>query len=173
VSPRERAPSLLPAFIVVLLIAAAAVVSGAAATNTAPVSGAPLPDASAFVLGDITVGAATPGATVTFWSHSWWKENAVTSGPVDPNFKGFTGALPAKSPRCGDTWTTTGGNSSNPPATIPPVMTVIVSSSITTSGETISGNVAKLVIVATDAGYDPNPGHPGTGHILATINCGE
>jgi hypothetical protein len=52
-------------------------------------------------------------------------------------------------------------------------MEVIVSSSITSSGETISGNIAKIVIVATDPGYGPNPGHPGTGHIIATINCGE
>lgn len=172
-SASERARASLPAFIVVLLIAAAALVSGASATTAGPLPGAPLPAASAFVLGDITVAGAAPGATVTFWSHSWWKENAVTSGPVDPNFKGFTGALPATSPRCGDTWTTTGGNSSNPPATIPPVMTVIVSSSITTSGETISGNVAKLVTVATDQGYEPNPGHPGTGHIISVSECGE
>jgi hypothetical protein len=156
-----------------VLVAAAVVASGAFATNTNVGPGAPLPDFSAFVLGDVTVAGAAAGDTVTWWSHSWWKENTVMSGPVDPNFKGFTGSLPASSPRCGDTWTTTGGNSPHPPATVPPVMQVIVSSSITSSGETITGNIAKIVTVATDPGYDPNPGHPGTGRIIATITCGE
>lgn len=170
-SPRERAH--LPAFVVAVAVAAAALASGAFATSSAPAPAAELPEFSSFVLGDVTVAGATASDTVTWWSHSWWKENTVTGGPVDPNFKGFTANLPARAPRCGDTWTTTGGNSPHPPATVPPLMAVIVSSSITSSGEIISGNITKIVIVATDPGYDSNPGHPGTGHIVATINCGE
>jgi hypothetical protein len=46
-----------------------------------------------------------------------------------------------------------------------------VSSSITKDGDTISGNVVRVVQVATDPGYGPNPGHPGTGRIVATL-CG-
>ena len=48
-------------------------------------------------------------------------------------------------------------------------MAVIVSSSITKSGSTISGNTAHMVIVRTNPGYAPNPGHPGTGDVVAQI----
>jgi hypothetical protein len=49
-------------------------------------------------------------------------------------------------------------------------MAVIVSSSIKQSGSTISGDVAKIVIVKTDGGYDSNPGHAGTGTVVATVD---
>ncbi|HEY9233202.1 MAG TPA: hypothetical protein VIS78_13695, partial [Blastocatellia bacterium] len=61
------------------------------------------------------------------------------------------------------------GNSSEPPATIPTYMGVIVSSSITKSGSNISGAIPKVVIVRTDAGYDSNPGHAGTGTVVAVF----
>ena len=48
---------------------------------------------------------------------------------------------------------------------------VIVSSSITKSGSTISGDTIKIVIVQTDPGYAGNPGHAGTGKVVATL-CG-
>ena len=46
---------------------------------------------------------------------------------------------------------------------------MIVSSSISKSGSTISGNTVHEVIVKTNAGYAPNPGHAGTGMVVATI----
>jgi hypothetical protein len=42
---------------------------------------------------------------------------------------------------------------------------------VTKSGSTINGTWAKIVVVKTDPGYQPNPGHPGTGTIVATF-CG-
>ena len=48
-------------------------------------------------------------------------------------------------------------------------MAVIVSSRITKRGSVISGNVLHVVLVRTNAGYGPNPGHPGTGTIVATL----
>jgi hypothetical protein len=39
------------------------------------------------------------------------------------------------------------------------------------SGSTINGTWNKIVVVRTDAGYAPAPGHPGTGTIVATF-CG-
>jgi hypothetical protein len=33
----------------------------------------------------------------------------------------------------------------------------------------ISGTVVHVVIVKTNAGYDSNPGHPGTGTVVATL----
>jgi hypothetical protein len=50
------------------------------------------------------------------------------------------------------------------------VRAVIVSSRITKSGSTISGNIPTMVVVLTDAGYAGNPGHAGTGTIVAAIH---
>jgi hypothetical protein len=48
-------------------------------------------------------------------------------------------------------------------------MAVVVSDSITKSGSTITGTVKQIVVVKTDPGYGPAPGHAGTGTIVATI----
>jgi hypothetical protein len=48
-------------------------------------------------------------------------------------------------------------------------MAVIVSSSISKEGSTISGNTVRVVIVKTDSGYKPDPGHPGTGREVAEL----
>jgi hypothetical protein len=50
-------------------------------------------------------------------------------------------------------------------------MTVIVSSLITKSGQIESGNIPKMVTIHTDPGYQPNPGHAGTGTVTAVV-CG-
>jgi hypothetical protein len=46
---------------------------------------------------------------------------------------------------------------------------VIASSSITKSGPTIAGNTQQVVIVRTNPGYASNPGHAGTGTVVAVI----
>jgi hypothetical protein len=46
-------------------------------------------------------------------------------------------------------------------------MGVIVSSNIAQSGSAISGDTAHVVVVQTNAGYAPNPGHAGTGTVIA------
>jgi hypothetical protein len=43
---------------------------------------------------------------------------------------------------------------------------------ITKSGPIISGDIPKMVIVHTDPGYEPNPGHAGTGTVTAIV-CGS
>jgi hypothetical protein len=48
-------------------------------------------------------------------------------------------------------------------------MAVIVTSSVDKSGSTISGNNVHIVIVKTDPGYAANPGHAGTGTVVAVI----
>lgn len=69
----------------------------------------------------------------------------------------------------GGTWQTDPGNSSNPPASVPTYLAVVVTSSTTKSGSLIAGNVVGLAIVRTDAGYGANPGHAGSGTIVAVI----
>jgi hypothetical protein len=46
---------------------------------------------------------------------------------------------------------------------------VIVSSSITKAGPTISGNTPEVVVIKTNPGYAPDPGHAGTGSVVTEI----
>jgi oligopeptide/dipeptide ABC transporter ATP-binding protein len=61
------------------------------------------------------------------------------------------------------------GNGRPPLRPVPSLMAIIVSSSITKSGSVISGNVAHIVIVSTNPGYAGNPGHEGTGTVVAVV----
>lgn len=114
-----------------------------------------------FVIGD---GSAIVGDTVTFWGAQWAKDNVLSGGPAPNAFKGFIDTVPAG---CGGTWTSRPGNSSQPPDTVPQFMAVIASSTITKSAATITGDIPKIVIVRTNPGYGPSPGHTGTGTVVA------
>jgi hypothetical protein len=118
--------------------------------------------------GDFVVGDQTATGAVEFWGDDWAQVNLLSSGAAPDAFKGFaanTGAPPA----CGATWTSSPGNSSHPPdPPLPTYMGVIVSTGINKSGPTISGNVFKIVVVTTNPGYEGNPGHHGTGTVVAT-----
>ena len=50
-------------------------------------------------------------------------------------------------------------------------MGVIVTTNADKSGPNITGRHVKIVVVKTDPGYGPSPGHAGTGKIVATF-CG-
>jgi hypothetical protein len=52
---------------------------------------------------------------------------------------------------------------------VPEYMAVIAASKITQSGSTISGNAPEVVVVKTNPGYAPNPGHKGTGKVIAIV----
>jgi len=116
-----------------------------------------------FVIGDLNAAVGSP---VTFWGAQWAKVNSLSGGPAPNSFKGFADTAPQT---CGGSWTSRPGNSSNPPDSVPPFMAVIASSSITKSGATISGDVPKIVIVKTNPGYGPSPGHTGTGTVVAVL----
>ena len=119
-----------------------------------------------FVIGDQN---ATVGSSVTFWGAQWWKDNGLSGGTAPAAFKGFANSTPALAP-CGVPWTTDPGNSSDPPAgPLPELIEVIVSSHITKAGRVISGDTAEVVLVATNPGYQGNPGHPGTGTVLSVL----
>ena len=122
------------------------------------------PSRGIFILGDKTI----PAPAVTFWGAQWAKQNMLTGGGAPSSFKGFADNTSSKPPACGGTWTTSPGNSSSPVDSVPAYMGTAVSTSITKNGSTISGNITKIVVVVTDPGYASNPGHPGTGTIIAT-----
>ncbi|MGN6372940.1 MAG: Ig-like domain-containing protein [Solirubrobacteraceae bacterium] len=123
------------------------------------------PGGGSFVAGD---RSATQGATVTFWGAQWWKQNSLSGGAAPSAFKGF--ALTPATPVCGLPWTTGPGNSPPPPAgPLPAYMAVIVTGATTKSGSSISGSIEHVVVVSPSDGYQANPGHAGTGKVLATV----
>ena len=93
----------------------------------------------------------------------------MSGGLAPSSFKGFASNTQNNPPNCGDSWTSQPGNSSGPPATVPQYMAVIGSSSIAQSGSTISGNGPTVVVVKTNPGYGPNPGHAGTGTVVGIV----
>ncbi len=132
------------------------------------------PSRGAFVLGDSTVASASPTTTVYWWDAVWSNLNSLSSGIAPLSFKGFAGivtSLPSQSPAdvCGTMFMTLPGNSPPPTSEVPAYMGVLVGSSVTKGGNDISGNWGSIVVVKTEPGYAPNPGHPGTGKIVATF----
>ena len=120
------------------------------------------------MIGNLNSAVGTP---VEFWGAQWANLNSLSGGLAPDAFKGFANMTSTTPPACSGMWITDPGNSSDPPATVPSFMAVIVSSSISQSGSTISGNIPKIVIVKTDPGYKQNPGHAGTGTVVAVL-CG-
>ncbi len=117
-----------------------------------------------FVIGD----HADTSGTVTFWGNQWAKTNTLSAGPAPAAFKGFaangSGAL-----ACGATWTTQPGNSPKPPTNLPAYIAVVIASHITKHGNSITGDLVHIAIVKTNPGYKPDPGHPATGNVVATL----
>ncbi|HWX44867.1 MAG TPA: hypothetical protein VNY52_06060, partial [Solirubrobacteraceae bacterium] len=123
------------------------------------------PGGGSFVIGDENSATGTP---VSFWGAKWWKNNSLSGGSAPPSFKGF--AENPATPSCGTAWSTDPGNSTPPPAgPLPAYMGIIVASKITKSGPQISGNTVHIVVVKTNPGYQPNPGHAGTGTVEAQV----
>ena len=122
------------------------------------------PGDGAFVISDLK---DISGHSVYWWGAQWWKNDHLSGGLAPASFKGFENGM--GSPWCGQTWTTRPGNSSKPPRTVPAYMAVIVASHIVKQGPVISGDIVHIVMVRTNPGYGPNPGHPGTGTIVATL----
>jgi outer membrane protein assembly factor BamB len=123
------------------------------------------PGGGSFAIGDRN---SATGTHVTFWGAQWWKLNSLSGGDAPAAFKGFA-KNPAQ-PSCGTGWSTDPGNSAPPPnGPLPPDMGIIVTSKVTKSGSQISGNTPHIVVVKTDPGYQPNPGHEGTGTVEAQV----
>lgn len=119
------------------------------------------------MIGDVD---AVVGNHVTFWGAQWARSNSLSGGEAPNSFKGFANSTSPDPVTCGGTWSSSPGNSSGPPSTIPDFITAIAASSITQSGSTITGDSVMLVVIQTDPGYQPNPGHAGTGTVVA-VTC--
>jgi len=119
--------------------------------------------------GAFLVGDQTASGTVEFWGDDWATVNMLTGGPAPNAFKGFAQGT-SEPPACGSPWSTNPGNSSQPPdAPLPSFMGVVVSTTVNQSGSTISGDTSKIIVVTPNAGYEADPGHHGTGTVVATF----
>ena len=132
-----------------------------------------MPSGGAFALGDGTVTAAGPSTTVTWWGAKWAELNTVSGGGAPSAFKGFADTLagvPTASPPgpCSGTFGSSGGNSSSPPGSVPSYMGVLVTGSVTKAGSDVNGSWSHITVVKVAPGYASNPGHAGTGTIVAT-----
>jgi hypothetical protein len=123
------------------------------------------PEDGHFVVGDLA--NLNGGVTVNFWGSQWLRNNPMSGGPGPSDFKGFENGNTM--PTCGDSWTSQPGNSSDPPPTVPQFLAVIVSSSVQQDGSVITGNVSQIIVVQTNPGYGPSPGHRGTGQVVAVL----
>ena len=117
-----------------------------------------------FVIGN---NNAILGNAVNFWGSQWEKNNSMTGGASNASFKGF--AISPAVPTVGATFTSASGNSAPPPAGVPTYMGIIVTSKVTKSGSNITGTIVGMVVVRVDPGYQGNPGHAGTGTIVAIL----
>jgi hypothetical protein len=123
------------------------------------------PEFGGFEIGDLN---SSIGTAVTFWGAQWASLNSLSGGAAPNAFKGFGDTLSAPV-ACGITLSGTPGNSTHPPATVPAFMGVLVPTTVTQAGSQISSVVWSIVVVQTNAGYDNNPGHAGTGTVVATF----
>ena len=141
-------------------------VGGSTADTTSPCTilvFAFAPGGGSFAIGD---NNRANGTAVTFWGAQWAKQNSLSGGGAPSSFKGF--AINPATPTCNTGWNTDPGNSSSPPAgPLPAFMGVIAAGSAGQSGSQISGTTPHIVVVQTAGGYAPNPGHAGTGTVVA------
>lgn len=110
--------------------------------------------------------AVKVGQDYNFWGAQWEKQ--VTAGDYQSNgsFKGYAEHV------SGTTWTSAPGDSSNPPASVATYISVIVATHIAKDGSVESGNIVERVVLKVDnpAGYQPDPGHPGSGVMVAVVH---
>jgi hypothetical protein len=118
-----------------------------------------------FVIGDQN---AVQGTSVTYWGAQWAKLNSLSGGDAPSSFEGFADTT-SNPPTCGATWSADPGNSSPPPQGVPSYMAVIAASTVSKSGPVVNGNTVSIVIVRTDPGYGPNPGHAGTATVVGVL----
>jgi len=117
---------------------------------------------SQFVVGD-----RSASGEVVFWGSQWAQENSLSGGKAPGAFKGF--APGSGGANCGATFSTSGGNAQPVPGPLPEYMALLVTERVTQSGARLSGTVTHVVVVHTAPGFDGDPGHAGTGTVVATI----
>jgi hypothetical protein len=111
--------------------------------------------------------AVKVGQDYVFWGAQWATQVQAGDFQANPSFKGFAEQVDAGSA----TWTSRPGNSSDPPPAIANYISVIVATHAAKNGPVVSGNIAERVVLKVDdpTAYQPNPGHPGSGVMVAVV----
>jgi streptogramin lyase len=106
------------------------------------------------------------GQDYMFWGAQWQKQVLGGNFQANAGFKGYADTVSAGG------WTATPDKSSGPPRIVEKYIGVIVSTSVTRGGGATSGNVAEMVVLRVDSpdAYSPNPGHSGTGILVAVVH---
>ena len=93
------------------------------------------------------------------------RRRSASSVTAPASFKGFGDTILGTPP---NQFTTRPGNSSNPPpAPLPDQMCVWSPTWSISPDPTITGDIVGWALVSTEPGYDSNPGHAGTGTVIA------
>jgi len=127
----------------------------------APVQAIPL-----FVIGDVEAHGV--GTNVYFWGSQWWKNNFM-SGTVSPGVGSFKGFAEQADNFCGGSWSSRVANSPPPPAVIPIDVAILVTTTVAKNGPNLGGTIKEILIVHSDGGYSPNPGHDGKGPVSVLV----
>jgi hypothetical protein len=109
--------------------------------------------------------AVRVGDRVTFWGSQWHKQ--VRRGDYDggSSLKGWADHV------SGSGWSTGTGNSVSAPGSVADYVSVIVTTHVSKHGSTISGDVARRVVVRVDDAdrYDGRPGRSAGGTVVAVL----
>ena len=119
-----------------------------------------------FIAGD-EPGIGT-GSKLVFWGAGWAMANDFDNGTLH-GFKGFAPSVSSSPPKCGSTWTAHLGISNRPPDRVPAYMAVALTDDVIGRHGRVTGEITEIVIVRTDPGYRPDPGHAGTGTVVAIL----
>lgn len=126
----------------------------------------------AFLTRGIFVAGAGPGfgtgSAVVFWGSGWAKVNDFLDEGGN-SFKGFAPSVSSAPPTCASTWTAHRGNSNGAPGMVPTYMAVAITADVLGRHGSLSGEIIEIVIVRTNSGYRPDPGHAGTGTVVAIL----
>lgn len=113
------------------------------------------PSTGAFAVGDLS-----DSGHVRFFGKTWSADNALSGGPAPMSFDGLLSAPAA----CGATSTSIGKEKA--PSSVPTYMAVPVLSRVDKSGSGFSADVARVVVVRTDATYSSKGG---VGTVVARV----
>ncbi len=127
----------------------------------APAQATPL-----FVIGDVEAHGI--GTIVNFWGSQWWKNNFM-SGLVSSGVASFKGFAEQADNFCGGNWSSRVGNSPPPPDVIPDDVAILVTTKVVKNGPNLGGSIKEILIVHSDGGYGPNPGHDGNGPVITVV----
>jgi hypothetical protein len=117
-----------------------------------------------FVIWGANAGGLKTGDDYTFYGSQWSKQVKQGTNGAGSSFKGYAASVNA----AGTQWTSTNGT--QPPSTVGDVISVLVTTSTAKSGNNLSGNVTKQVLLLVhDADSFRTGSNEAKGELLTTL----